>query len=466
MSNLATVLKKINEGIDKEAENFVYFEEQTGVIKKITNSEDTDAEYKMVKVPHSQVRDILIGKFKYKDFLVSYDVNKKNFTLKKAKQIKLTEDMKDEFFSVVSDVYLIDDDDEITLEEVYKDLTVYMYNKNFSYSKGNFVWYDNSVYKLKKNISIGTSLKNTNSELYIENVKITDIKINNDLTLKENETTFEDIYDGIRVDVWYDRLEHLAGQHVWYDNAVYRMTEYQAKNTKFNKENAELILKSVKLYSDENSTLEFNKNIKSGDKILNNRQMQLVKIKSTNTVNFSSNNNIIFYISESTVIFYKDEKTYFYTDQVLKETQQLKGIVNKSSLRRGDILLLGNNLFSVKKIKSQTSKPKNVLNIIRDCKNNCWVFNFDNDIPLLNALSNIEFFEKNLYFSITEIDNPNILYRFIKIKLSELLKEKKLEIPFKYSWEFTEEEVSIYTNKHFDNYSYGIIKCSKENLEQ
>jgi hypothetical protein len=34
MSNLATVLKKINDGIDKEAENFVYFEEQTGVIKK------------------------------------------------------------------------------------------------------------------------------------------------------------------------------------------------------------------------------------------------------------------------------------------------------------------------------------------------------------------------------------------------------------------------------------------------
>lgn len=455
MSNLVTTLKKINESIHKESENFVYFEEKTGSIKKITNTEETESDYKVIKVPHSQVRDILIGKFKYKDFLVTYDVNKKNFVLKRAKQAKINEDIKNEFFCISDNVYLINDDDEITLEEIYKDLEVYLFNINYNYKKGMVVWYKNNIYKTKRNIKIGTPLKSSNSELFIEDVKITDLKISNDIDMQENKIVFEDIYDGIKVDVWYDKLEHLEGQHVWYNNSVYRMNTYQPINSVFNEDNADLILKSVKLYDDDNKFLKFDKNLEAGDKVLNKNQLQIAK---TRTANFNPKGKTIFYIDENTILFSKDKTTYLYVNENLTKTENLNDLTNKIFLRRGDKILLGKSLFLVKKLKYQVSRSKDTLDIIRNCKENVWLFKFDNDIPLLNALDSIDFFEKNLYFSITEKDNPNILYRFIKIKLLDLLQQKRIEIPFKYNWEFAETEISIYTNKHFDNYSYGTIK--------
>lgn len=455
MSNLLKVLKKINEGVQKEAENFVYFEETTGTIKKITNNKEADDDYKVIKVPHHQVRDILVGKFKYKDFLVIYDVNKKNFVLERAKKTKTNEDFKSEFFCVSDSVYLVNDDDEIVLEEIYKDVNVYLYNIDYSYQKGDFVWDKNNVYKVKRNIKAGTPLKSSNSEICIEDVKITNVKITDDMSLQENKIVFENIYEGIHVDFWYNELEHLEGQHVWHDNAVYRIKNYQPANTNFDKNNADLVVKSIKLYDDENKFLDFDKNVKAGDKILNNNQLQIAKIK---TINFNSKGKTIFYIDENTILFSKGEKTYLYVDENLTEIKELNGLVDKFFLRKGDKILLGKTLFLVKKLKHQLSRSKDNLNIIRNCKDKFWIFKFDNDIPLLNALNNIDFFEKNLYFSITEKDNPNILYRFIKIKLFDLLQQKRIEIPFKYSWEDTDIEISIYTNKHFDNYSYGMIK--------
>ena len=44
-------------------------------------------------------------------------------------------------------------------------------------------------------------------------------------------------FEGVHVDIWYDDLEHLAGQHVWIENKVYILLKDQDAGTEFDLEN-------------------------------------------------------------------------------------------------------------------------------------------------------------------------------------------------------------------------------------
>ena len=72
----------------------------------------------------------------------------------------------------------------------------------------------------------------------------------------QNKPLIKEEYPGVFVDVWYQELEHLAGQHVWIEDTVYKVIEDQEANTEFRLDNAELICNNVKLYKDENKALE------------------------------------------------------------------------------------------------------------------------------------------------------------------------------------------------------------------
>ena len=97
-------------------------------------------------------------------------------------------------------------------------------------------------------------IKRINKELYLEDYT----KVN----------IFTPEYIGIYIDVWYDELQHLAGQHVWKDNVVYKMLTDQDSHTKFTTDNVELVVADVKLHSDENKDLVINDSIEPGDLIL------------------------------------------------------------------------------------------------------------------------------------------------------------------------------------------------------
>jgi len=75
-------------------------------------------------------------------------------------------------------------------------------------------------------------------------------------------------YIGIHVDVWYEELSHLAGQHIWINDTVYKILKDQPANTKFITDNAELIVENVKMYRDENKALTIDDTIDVGDLIL------------------------------------------------------------------------------------------------------------------------------------------------------------------------------------------------------
>jgi len=79
---------------------------------------------------------------------------------------------------------------------------------------------------------------------------------------------FSPQYVGMHIDVWYDEVLHLAGQHVWKNNNVYKVIKDQPANTKFITDNAELIVENVKMYRDENKALTIDDTVDVGDLIL------------------------------------------------------------------------------------------------------------------------------------------------------------------------------------------------------
>jgi hypothetical protein len=87
-------------------------------------------------------------------------------------------------------------------------------------------------------------------------------------------------YKGIFVDVWYEELPHVSGQHVWYNNSVFMIVKDQEATTKFNLKNTKLIVKEVLLYKDPNMTdtsLDYTDELKVGDLFLYNNSIYSLK---------------------------------------------------------------------------------------------------------------------------------------------------------------------------------------------
>lgn len=95
------------------------------------------------------------------------------------------------------------------------------------------------------------------------------------------------------------------------------------------------------------------------------------------------------------------------------------------------------------------------LTIEQDLKNSLWKISIlDNTLNFIKQ-HDLSSYNKIL-LSITKKDDPNILYRTLYIDLSEIV-EKSISIPFKFEFEYKGHEVSIYTNKYFESYSYKVI---------
>lgn len=82
-------------------------------------------------------------------------------------------------------------------------------------------------------------------------------------------------YEGITADVWYEEVEYLAGQHVWYKNNIYKASKNISKNTKFSEDKFELTINNVKVYSDKNKYLEYEE-LFTGDLVLADNKIYLV----------------------------------------------------------------------------------------------------------------------------------------------------------------------------------------------
>ena len=83
-------------------------------------------------------------------------------------------------------------------------------------------------------------------------------------------------FEGVHVDIWYDKLSHRKGQHVWREDTVYKLIKDQKKDTKFKKTNVEVVVENVVLYKDKNMTdtnLKYAKELAVGDMFLYDNQI-------------------------------------------------------------------------------------------------------------------------------------------------------------------------------------------------
>jgi len=97
------------------------------------------------------------------------------------------------------------------------------------------------------------------------------------------------------------------------------------------------------------------------------------------------------------------------------------------------------------------------IQVIQDIENTCWKIFMSDDLrtKLTNDAVNVNI---DVSLSVTEENNPNILYRTLKFSLKELMQKFYIIIDFKQEREFNAEPVSLYTIQRFQTYSYEVKK--------
>lgn len=174
------------------------------------------------------------------------------------------------------------------LQAEYEGIHVDIWYKELTHIKGQHVFYKNTVYKVIETALSGTDFTDIKKEVLVKNVKLhsdknitlefnrakkNDVVLSDNnlyLVLEEDDASYYDltpIYADLHVDIWYDDLLHLKGQHVWFNDSVYRLEKNISKGSALDETNSTLIAENVKLYDDKNQFLTFYQP-KAGDTIL------------------------------------------------------------------------------------------------------------------------------------------------------------------------------------------------------
>jgi len=446
MSSLQDLIKKIQVSA-VITDSYVYYTKETGKIHKISSRNVPNDEYEVIAIPQEEVKPILSGERRSEEFTITYDLS--------VKQIRLKEIAYDDSHNTASTMcYQLpiiknSHDSHITLEHVYEGAEVYVYDPSSAYSKGHCVWYNNDVYKLTTDISADTEFDLTTHKIFVEDVVLSDLPTQTQSTEK---LTMQPEYVGVHVDVWYKELSHLAGQHVWLNGTVYKLLEDQAANTEFTMDNAEAIVDNVKLYADENKSLETVQTVVVGDMLLDNNRLCTVQLI---VEDFGKDKTSIFFFNTASSMIYYNNNNVIEADlSSIHETivyKDLKLNLSKTEdLRNGQTILSGKQLYQV-----QVDREYDII-VRQNIQNKTWSMIINPYTKKFLQTSGYRPTE-TLYFSVTSKYDPNILYRSLEFTVSDLLSEKTSIIPFTTELEQDSTDVSIYTAKYFDSYAHEVI---------
>ncbi len=171
------------------------------------------------------------------------------------------------------------------------------------------------------------------------------------------------------------------------------------------------------------------------------------------------------------VLNYKPENCSFIEVDPLEVTGLLSGedqmsyyyvhyskITKKYELR----LRINNNIDSYSVNDLIYEIPKDTidnadLSITQNIKDTCWKIQIGGDLKA-NILAQHISLHNKVSLSVTRKNDPNILYKTLHVDFSSLENNKYIILPFTDKFEFEGEEVSIYTMKKFDQYSYVVIQ--------
>ena len=450
MSDLINFIKELKAEVEQNDNTYVYYEKKNGNIVSISSSfDDTLSEnQEVILVPQHQALPLLTGDKKTSDYIVIYDISQKQKVLKE----KNYQDNNKEAGNMCYKLPNIkkNNSGHVSCEEIYEGMTVFVWQKTLSYKKDDIVWYKNNVYKLLAPNYKGRGFSLKKSQLMVPNVYITDIPTQ-ELTITKFQNRKE--YIGIHVDVWYDSLDHIKGQHVWFENNVYKIINDQSSHSCFDPKNAELIISNVKLFNDVNPDLDFNRVIGDGDTYLDNNQIYSARLETTS---YSREQNI----SAKDILFKGDKNNILLwryktkTTMLIDSTKNTKSMTDGSELelydsldlKNGEKILLGSKLYSI-----GSNKDYDII-ITQNLPDKNWILSLNPSTLKFFQLSNYGQ-DDMLYFSITAKHDPNILYRSLQIPLSEL--KQKVILPMDHDDELG--DLSIFTTKYFNAYGHEVV---------
>ncbi len=447
MSNLKDIIQNIKIQQTAQNENFVVYIKDTGKIEKITNRRPIDIleHLEVVVVPTSTIQPILDGTKSVSEFTVVYDYAVKQIVVKQ-------NNYEDHYSSANNFVHTFtktntNRDTHAVFDVVYEGASVSIFIKQDSYYKGDLVWYNGAVYKFLVDKKEEEEFNINSVSVFVENVKISDAPtIDHNIDL-EIET---EIFKNVHVDVWYDKLSHVKGQHVWFKNNVYILLTDQEKNTKFNKKNCKLVEENVILYSDENDSLTFSEPKNTGDKYLKYNKMfmkdvhQIMHEKTLGNVFFYSGQR---FLIESTT----DEIVVIDTFNSDIYSYEKMSVYPVTELNNGDIVLNGTNLFLY-----HVDKEFDLI-LRKNNPDKRWEIHLNPHTKKFLTTAGYTSYDQ-IFLSITEKYDPNILYKTINLSVENLIQKDLLEVYFTDSFEFEEDlDFSVYTTKYFENYGYEVI---------
>ena len=446
MSDLQSLLKKLNAS-PVSTQSYVYYIKDTGKIHKISSTNIPEKDFAVFEIDNELVKPILIGERRTDEFTITYDVSLKQLRLKEAgyQDNHKTACTMNYQLPVIKSTH----ESHFLLTSVYEGLTVYIWDITKDYRQGECVWVNSNVYKLTTDIESGNKFNVANHTLFVIDVHLTSVPTQ-EHSIEKLSMVKE--YKGIHVDIWYKDLSHLSGQHVWFDNTVYKLLEDTVAGTEFIISKAEVIVENVNLYSDKNKSLTFTTDILIGDVILNNNSIYSIQ----NVLqNFGKDKtSVFFYNSSSTMLYYNNpnclEVNLDTVNEEISTSNAVLDLTNITDLKNGQTLLCGKQLYQIK-----VDKEYDII-VQQNTVNKTWSI-------MLNPYTK-KFLQTSgamqddvLFFSITSKYDPNILYTSLEFKISDLLSESTSVIPIVSEYEQDPDNVSIYTAKYFDSYAHEVI---------
>jgi len=166
MPNFEDFIKQITLDASSDVKSYVYYNEETGEVIKVSSRPAAAMCYNVIEVAYSQVKDLILGKQSFNDYIVEYDSALKQLALKKIKYEDNVTSIVDRLYNIPSTNTNTNTNTDITffINSTSNKVTIVANEKLRS---------DKHLYRLSDNIRMNFSItaKNDPNVLY-ENFNI------------------------------------------------------------------------------------------------------------------------------------------------------------------------------------------------------------------------------------------------------------------------------------------------------
>lgn len=148
--------------------------------------------------------------------------------------------------------------------------------------------------------------------------------------------------------------------------------------------------------------------------------------------------------------------TFNEVEEFISGTKNLIDYKVVYDLKKSNYLIVHRNekiVLDVDNLVHQINSAENAqLIVTKNNKTKSWQFYIDNKLTKQNNL-NASILDETLWFSVTQKNNPNILYRHFTVSLKELTEKEIIDINFNSQEELDLSSYSVYTNRRLVSYA-------------